>query len=192
MPEWYKGKRHPNPLMKPYKPLQNTKGREFMNTILFPRFAKRFKDGDVIINIGKHWFWDYSFFFNNFELRCDYQTTDNDATQLADIVDDITDTKIPENSADGVIYVGMSDIGVDNSKAIPNCFKILKPGGRFLVSFHCGGTSPLYKNGSFQGFLELLKDFVIDEIFVVYGDSHSEMYVGSDPLSYFAICRKPL
>ena len=191
MPKWYKGQRHLKLLMKPYDPLQNTKGREFMNTVLFPLFVKRFKDGDKIINIGKHWFWDYSFYFNNFQLRCDYQTTDIDPTQKSDIVDDIENTQLEENSADGVIYVGMSDIGVDNDKAIPNCYKILKSGGRFLVSFHAGGEQSLTTNGGFQAFLRLLKDFIIDDIYVVYGHPHSEIYVNGNPLSYFAIGRKP-
>ena len=65
----YKGHRDPR-LLAYLDPQKNTKGREYMNTIVIPRFAEFFKNDDLIYSIGQHVFWDYSYLFNNFEKRC--------------------------------------------------------------------------------------------------------------------------
>lgn len=190
--DFYKGHRDVRVLAY-LDPQKNTKGRHFMNTVVFPRFARFFKDGDLVYNIGQHVFWDYSVLFNNFEKRVNYLTTDNDPTQgNPDVIDDITDSKIESNSADGIIYVGMSDVVHDHPKAIENMYRILKPGGRLLFSFHGGGSGPL-KDTNLMGILDMLQKFIIDEMYFVYGPGGldwGEMYTNGDVDSHFIICRK--
>jgi SAM-dependent methyltransferase len=175
-------------------PQKNTKGREYMNTIVIPRFAKFFKNDDVIYNIGQHVFWDYSYLFNNFEKRCNYLTVDIDPTQgEPDVIDDITDSKIESESADGMIYVGMSDVVHDHPKAIEHIYRILKPGGRLLFSFHGGGQRYL-KDTNVMGILDMLKAFTVDEMYMVYGPGgldYGEMYTDGNLDSSFYIVRKP-
>lgn len=172
-------------LFHAYDPHTNTKGREYMNTVVIPHFATFFKDDDLVYNIGQHIFWDYSMIFNNMALRCNYLTTDTDPTQgEPDIIDDITQSKLESDTADGVMLVGMSDVVPDFNKALSEIHRILKPGGRLLVSFH-GVT--------LQGFIEKLKDYKIDELHFVYDPGQvgwTEMYSDGDINSYFAICRK--
>lgn len=173
-------------LFKAYDPHTNTKGREYMNTKIIPHFASFFKDGDKVINIGQHIFWDYSMVFNNMLLRCDYLTTDTDPTQgEPDIIDDITQSKLESDSADGMMLVGMSDVVAQFDKALSEIYRILKPGGRLLVSFH-GVTLP--------GFLEKLKQFKLDELHCVYDPGAvgwTDMYSDGLINSYFALVRKP-
>ena len=183
--DFYKGHRDKR-LLAYLDPQKNTKGRHFMNTVVIPRFAEFFKDGDIIYNIGQHVFWDYSYVFNNFEKRCNYLTIDIDPTQGNPyIIDDITDSKLEDNSADGIIYVGMSDVVRDHTKALANIYRILKPQGRLLFSFHGIGILQI---------LDMIKNFKMDEIYFVYGQGGldwGEMYTNGEIDSYFIICRKP-
>ena len=182
---FHKGHRD-NRLMAHLEPSGNTKGRHFMNSNVIPHFAEFFKDDDLIYNIGQHVFWDYSTIFNNFKLRANYLTTDIDMTQgTPDIQDDITQSKLESNSADGVMMVGMSDVVRDFKKALSEIYRILKPGGRLLMSYHGAGIVTI---------LDLVKDFKIDEMYFVYGPSGlgwTEMYSEEAIDSYFVICRKP-
>lgn len=190
---YYEGHRDKR-LFQAYDPKTNTKGREYMNTIVIPRFAEFFKDGDTIYNIGQHVFWDYSLLFNNFTKRCNYLTTDTDPTQGdPDVIDDIVDSKIESDTADGVIYVGMSDVVGNHPEAVKHMYRILKPGGRLLLSFHGGGTGPIL-NTNINGVLDLLKEFKIDELYFVYGPggvNFENMYDDGDVDSHFVIARKP-
>lgn len=182
---FHKGHRD-NRLMAHLEPSANTKGRDFMNSVVIPRFAEFFKDDDLIYNIGQHVFWDYSTIFNNFHLRANYLTTDTDPTQgTPDVIDDITDSKLASDSAEGVMYVGMSDVVRDHPKALEHIYRILKPGGRLLFSFHGVGMGTI---------IDLLKKFKIDEMYFVYGPSGlgwTERYSDGELDSYFVICRKP-
>ena len=123
-----------------------------------------------------------------------YLTVDNDPTQgNPDIIDDIADSKIESNTADGVVYVGMSDVVRDHPKAIEHMYRILKPGGRLLFSFHGGGQrSP--KETNMMAILDMLKEFVIDQMYFVYGPGgleYGEMYTDGTLDSSFYIARKP-
>jgi SAM-dependent methyltransferase len=191
--QYYDGHRDKR-LFKAYDPQTNTKGREFMNETILPRFARFFKDGDLVYNIGQHIFWDYSIFFNNFERRCNYLSTDIDPTQgNPDIIDDIMETKLEPDSAEGVVYVGMSDVIPNQQKAIDNIYKILKPGGRLLLSFHGGGHGPI-QNTNLIGVLDHIKAFKVDEMHFVYGPgglNYGEMYTDGNVDSHFIIARKP-
>ena len=186
-------------LFRAYDPHTNTKGREFMNTVIVPRFATFFKDGDLIYNIGQHQFWDYSILFNNMEKRCNYLTTDTEGEP--DIKDDITESKLESNSADGIVFVGMSTGdgvnmattdgsrvagGVPFMRALKQIYRILKPGGRVLISHH---------STALEAFLDMISDFKLDELYPLYqpgGTGWSSYYTDGVVDSYFAICRKPL
>jgi len=202
MATFYKGKRLPysktqnyqgGQMMKPYDPLINTKGRQYLNDELYPRFAKRFKDGDKIYFIGKHGFWDYSLFFNNFHLRTDFIVTDIESGMDPDLVDDITKTNIPENSADGVCFTGMWEImGGGTKSALENILKILKPGGSVIISKDAGyQRHRIEDDGTFNQMLIALKGFLIDEIHLIYGPPHTKRYTSGDVDSYLIIARKP-
>ena len=175
-------------MIKPYDTKKNTKGREFISKQLIPRFAKRFKTGDRVLFVGKHWFWDYSPFFSNTIIQCDYKTLDIRKDKEPDILDDITNSKVESNSFDGVMYVGMDNIGIDNAKAIEHIHRILKPGGRLFISLSAGGDRPLGSN--LLGNLEKVKAFVVDEICIVYGPEFTDVYTDGRPSAYFITCRK--
>jgi SAM-dependent methyltransferase len=202
MATFYPGKRLPysktqnyqgGQMMEPYDPLINTKGREYLNSVLYPRFAKRFKDGDTIYFIGKHGFWDYSLFFSNFELRTNFLITDNEPGMDPDIVDDIVETKLPDNSAEGVCFTGMWEImGGAMPKILGNIYRILKPGGSVIISKDAGYQRHKADDDiTFAQLLVTLNQYLIDEVHFVYGPPHTKMRSSGDIDSYLLIARKP-
>lgn len=184
------------PLMTKIEPASNTKGREIINREVMPRFSKLCKSGDKIYFIGKHRFWDYSGYFNNPALQCDFQTVDCQAGEGPDIVDNLLDTKLPPGSADGMVYIGMNDDIEKTEVALQNIYKTLKPGGRLLMDFAgVGDTRPGQRRFVLNDSLPLLKDFVIDEVSIIYGDiwdgGMKERYADGQPIAIFVTARKP-
>jgi len=181
---FHKGHRD-NRLMSHLDPSGNTKGRHLLNDRIIHRFAEFFKDDDLIYNIGQHIFWDYSTVFNNMKLRANYLTTDTDPTQgTPDIIDDITQSKLESSSADGVIFVGMSDVVPEFKKGLSEILRILKPGGKLLMSYHGVNLSQI---------IDLLNEFKIDEMYFVYEPGAlgwTQMYSDGSINSYFVICHK--
>lgn len=177
-----------------------SKGRAVLHGEVIPKFASFFKNGDKIIEVGKHIFWDYKPFFFNPNLLCDFVSIDIRAglcdqqtgEPLKYEIDNITQSCRPDSSVDGILYIGMHDNVSDPSAAFHEILRILKPGGRVLVAFPgagaaCGGE--LVAADEWQKFLT---GFILDEVHYVYGPENEERYADGKNTSILVIARKPL
>lgn len=153
-------------------------GRDFLNTKVMSQFGSKFTGGTVYW-IGKHLKWDYRPFFPEGVLK----TTDILPALQPDVVDDILNSTIPENSADGVAYIGMEQDINDTVRALDNIYRILKPGGRLLIGLTGIGSSGAGKTFEFRGGLDLLNRFFIEELYNVW-ENNQHMVA-------FVIARKP-
>lgn len=176
-----------------------SKGRAVLHNELLPKFAQFFKHGDIVIEVGKHVYWDYSSYFVNPVRMCDFISIDtnpdlrsqDDNSQLSYWVDDITNSKFGNGSVDGVLFIGMHDNINDPQKAYQEIYRILKPGGRVLVAFpgtgaRCGGTL----EGMFD-WPNYLEGFIIDDVHFVYSPENDERYEYGKNTSILVIARKP-
>lgn len=155
-------------------------GRDFLNTQVMSRFSRHFTGGTVYW-IGKHQRWDYRAFFPEGVLK----TTDINPSFGPDVIDDILDSKIPEGSADGVVYIGMDEDITDTEKALENIHRILKPGGRLLIGLTGVGDSG---NGKKFGFLEGIGLFTLDRFLI---EDVYNVWENNAHLVAFVIARKP-
>jgi len=116
-----------------------SEGRVFLNRELVPRFANRFKDGDKILFVGCHPYWDYSPFFNNPGKLCNYRTLDKHPgggnQPVPDFNLSIEDCHtIEDNWFDGIIMIGVYEYLDHPEKAFSEINRILKPDGKALIS----------------------------------------------------------
>lgn len=176
-----------------------SKGRAVLHGEIVPRFSKFFKNGDVIVEVGKHIFWDYKPFFFNPSLLCEFKTIDiqpglrDQQTQeeLLYEVDNILESKMTDNSVDGFLFIGMHD-GIDDAKkAYAEMLRILKPGGRTLIAFPgsgavCGGS--LVGQDEWQNFLT---GYIVDEVHYIYDPENDERYSDGKNTSILVLARKP-
>jgi SAM-dependent methyltransferase len=181
-------------MVMPYvEPAKNTKGREYINRVVLPRFAERFKDQDLVINVGKHRMWDYSPFFNRPDKFVDYKNLDIKEAEGPDIIDNILASKLPDNHCEGMIYVGM-DWDIDNNEqALKEIHRILKPGGLVAISLAAPGDTREGHTWTFHEALDMVKtEFLIDEIYIGYGPIQpgAPLYDEGDPIGWFFIARK--
>lgn len=178
--------------MSPVDPATNTKGREVLNREIIPYFAGMFKSGDRIYNIGKHRMWDYSPYFNNPSLQCEYITTDIAPGEEPDVVDDINQSRLESNSAEGIIFVGM-DWDIPNPRqALSEIRRILKSGGRVVTAFAGPGDTRGGTNYSIEDVVKLHEEFfTIDEMTMMYGEPAVGPRYDRGPLfATFVIARK--
>lgn len=175
-----------------------SKGRAVLHREVVPKFASFFKNGDNIVEVGKHIFWDYSPFFVNPNLLCNFLTIDTkpglldqqDQTPLTYSVDDICNSKLKDGWADGFLFIGMHDGISDPQAAYDEMHRILKPGGRILVAFpgtgaRCGGE--LVNQTEWYKFLN---KFQIDSVHYVYGPEDEQRYTEGKNTSILVIARK--
>lgn len=173
-------------------PESNTKGREYINRILIPRFAERFKDEDIVINVGKHERWDYMPFFNRPDKFVDYLNLDINKSVEPDIVDNITASALPDNYANGIIYVGMDWDVHDTESAMKEIHRILTPGGAVVVTLAAPGDTRGGRSYTLNDCLQALSAFLIDEIHITYGPIQpgAPLYSEDEPVAYSFIARK--
>lgn len=176
-----------------------SKGRAVLHREIVPKFANFFENGNKIVEVGKHIFWDYKpFFFNprrlcNFvsidtkEGLCDQQTN----KPLDYKIDNICKSKMEDNSVNGFLFIGMHDNISDPETAYEEMHRILKPGGRILIAFpgsgaKCGGR--LVNEGEWKKYIPM---FIIDEVHYVYAPENQERYTDERNTSILIIARKP-
>lgn len=177
----------------------SSKGRAVLHEELLPKFSKFFKREDVIVEVGKHIFWDYKPFFFNPNLLCNYKTIDiqpglldqQTSEPLEYEVDNIMQSKMESNTVDGFLFIGLHDNVGDPDKAYAEMLRILKPGGRIIVAFpgsgaQCGGE--LVGMDEWQKFL---KGYIIDEVHYIYDPENEERYTDGKNTSILVIARKP-
>lgn len=155
-------------MLRPYDPEINTRGREYANRILVPHFARFFKDGDSILNVGVHPLWDYSVFFNGPHKQCEYINVDvQDTNPLPDVKDDYAKSQYPDARFDGIILIGVYDslINCTAQQITDSTVRLLKPEGRVLVATTAGDQ------GSYNP-IQAWPQFVVDEVHYVWGDTH--------------------
>ena len=180
-------------LMKPIEPTDNTKGRELLNREIMPEYASYFKTGDKVYFIGKHRMWDYSAYFNNPALQCEFYTVDKVAAEKPDIVDDITQSRLESNSAEGVVFIGMDWDIPDPKQAFAEIRRILKPGGRIVSAFAGKGDTRGGTIYTLEQVMEYHKDYLVDEISFLYGSEafFTKRYEQGDIFVMCVIARKP-
>lgn len=176
-----------------------SKGRAVLHSEVLPHFASHFNNGDKIVEVGKHNFWDYKPYFVNAGLICDYITIDTKAgivdavTQqpLEYMVENLLNSRIEPSSLDGLLFIGMHDNISDPPKAYEEIYRLLKPGGRVLVAFpgsgaKCGGE--LVEPDQWRQFLT---KFIVDTVWYVYGPEDQERYGEDKNTSILVTARKP-
>lgn len=178
--------------MKYVEPASNTKGREYINRVLIPRFAERFKDQDIVVNVGKHRFWDYAPFFNRPDKFVEYINLDIAESEEPDIVDNITASKLEDGYADGILYVGMDWDVHDTETALKEILRILKPGGIVCATFAAPGDTRGGRVYKLDEVFRLFSEFLVDEMHITYGPIQPgvPLYDEGDPIAYSVIARK--
>lgn len=177
----------------------SSKGRAVLHRELLPKFARLFKRGDSIVEVGKHIFWDYKPFFVNPDLICEYKTIDmqsgllDQQTQepLEYDIDNIMESKMESNSVDGFLFIGVHDNVGNPEKAYGEMLRILKPGGRIVVAFpgsgaQCGGSLV-----GMDDWHKFLTGYIIDEVHYVYDPENEERYTDGKNTSILVMARKP-
>lgn len=181
--------------MQPVDPASDTKGREIINRKVMPSFASRFKDGDTVYCIGKHQRWDYTAFFNNPTKFVQYFTTDIAPGEEPDIVDDILHSQLKDESANGIVYVGMGWDVDKTDEALKQIMRILKPGGLVFIDYAAKGDTRGGRTFEFNEMMKITLDagFLIDEIYIAYDPIQPGIpwYTDGPAIAYFVIARKP-
>lgn len=176
-----------------------SKGRAVLHGEVVPKFASFFKNGDKIVEVGKHIFWDYQPFFFNPNLLCDFTSIDvkeglsdqQTGEPLKYTVGDITNSGMADNSVDGFLFIGMHDNIHNAPGAYSEMRRVLKPGGRLLVAFPGTGAAC---GGELVGMFEwasFLEGFIIDDVTYVYGPEDEQRYTDGKNTSILVIARKP-
>lgn len=176
-----------------------SKGRAVLHKEILPKFASFFKRGDVIVEVGKHIFWDYKPFFVNPHLICEFKSIDvqpdlkDQQTQepLDYEVDDITQSKMGDNTVDGFVFIGMHDNINNPEKAYAEMYRILKPGGRIIIAFPGSGAQCGGELVEMDGWQKFLKGYIIDEVQYVYDPENNERYSDGKNTSIIVLARKP-
>jgi SAM-dependent methyltransferase len=176
-----------------------SKGRAVLHRELLPKFAKFFKNGDKVVEVGKHIFWDYKPFFFNPDLLCDFVTIDikeglldqQDKTPLEYEIDNICKSKMEDNSVDGFLFIGMHDNIGDPKAAYGEMLRVLKPGGRLLVAFPGSGATCGGELVGFTDWANWLTGYIVDEVHFVYDPENPDRYTGGKNTAILAIARKP-
>ena len=146
-----------------------SKGRKALNTYIIPRFSGLFKNGDRILNIGRHLIWDYGLFFNNPKLMCYYQNLDSDVKNIGsgDIHGNIESCPVIEGgSYHGIMMIGVFEFIDKHESAFEEIYRILKSDGKLLVAFPGIGTD--YGSVTLTSWVDYLKKFRIDETYFYY------------------------
>ena len=150
-----------------------TPARTALNNQIIPDFAKQFKSGEILF-VGKDRKWDYSHLFPS----CSYKTLDIDPKIKPDIVADIEDSKLPDDSFDGVIMTGVWEYLKNSWLVIEEIYRILKPKGKVLI---CFPGSSYYedksKTLSLNGAIDKLFLFKITRINITYYKSSVPYYI---------------
>lgn len=177
-----------------------SKGRAVIHDEVMRKFVTHFKRGDIIVEVGKHIFWDYRPFFVNPNLICEFKSIDiqedlrdqQTGEPLDYEIDNITNSNMDSNSVDGFLFVGMHDNIHNSELAYKEMLRILKPGGRVLIAFpgtgaQCGGQLV----GMFD-WAKYLDGYIIDDVTYVYDPEDEVRYSDGKNTSIIVVARKPV
>jgi SAM-dependent methyltransferase len=162
-----------------------SKGRNYLNRTLLSYFSQFFPEGSIIREAGKHKQHHYRVYFP----ECDYRSIDLLIDADIDIIDNLENLSIADNTIDGWLFVGMHDVLKHPEKAMQEILRTLKPGGRVLA----GLSGPGYQNMQFgiKDIPEFMSGFIIDEIRCFYAPENNTLYTDEPMTVAFVIGRKP-
>jgi len=136
--------------------------RNIFDNQIIPVFRSYLKEGDNILDIGKSND-DLSTYYKNMFPNMIYKTSDIEGAKNPDITDDMENTKIPENSFDGIICFGVWEMcNYSPFDLYKGMMKILKTNGYFLFGIKLTGYPVEWNYDWFRftpnGAKRLLKD----------------------------------
>jgi SAM-dependent methyltransferase len=174
-----------------------SKGRAVLHGEIIPKFAKRFNNGDLVINIGTHRFWDYEPYFVNPGLLCDYhsidivEVRDQLTGEIRGEIGNVYEIQYDNGTVDGFLFIGMHDNIAEQKRAYESMLEELKPGGLILIAFpgsgaKCGGE--LVGMDEWQSFLT---GYIVDDVHYVYDPENQDRYTDGKNTSIIVVARKP-
>ena len=117
----------------------------------------------------------------------DYKTLDNLERVKPDIVADICDTKLPGNDWDLIILSQTLEHIFDFRPAIPECFRLLKPGGHLIVD--CPWINPYHGLSAYDDYWRISHK-AMEKLLSAAGFEYDEVFLWKDILT-IALARKP-
>jgi len=166
---------------------QTTNGRLFLNKELIPKWAYRCPDGEDVLWVGIHKYWDYSVFYNSPAKLCNFYTIDilaEDESQPApDYQRNIEESGLEDNRFAQIVMIGVTEYLHHPEMAYEEIYRILKPGGIFIVSYMGKDDGTPNKFVEKEDIFKILKAFKIREIYLSYER-------GEEPSSIIVVCEK--
>ncbi len=158
--------------------------RQMYNTVILPKFIDSgLKPRMLVIDVGKpDEGWGYKSLFEDMI----YLTLDKKAELCPDIIDDMENTVLEDNTVDALICMGIWEQCFDPAKMADSVKKIVKIGGYVLFGIMALGYPEIqeedYQRFTVMGAKRLVSDFKICEL---------SLAKRGDMVSYvFAICQK--
>lgn len=122
-------------------------GRTFLNTKLLPRLADELGDSSRVLFVGVHKRWDYKPLFHNPKNLCRFETLDKlpggGDQPVPDYHMSIENCEgIKDNTFDLIVMIGVYEFLDHKEDAFSEINRILKPGGRAMISVPGKGYYP--------------------------------------------------
>lgn len=174
-----------------------SKGRAVLHKEILPKFAKYYQNGDLIVNIGTHRFWDYDSYFVNPDLLCEYhsydihEVRDQITNEIKGEIGSVYELPQEDKSIDGLLFIGMHDNISDPMEAYRCILNKLKPGGRLLVAFPGSGAKCGGELVGMDSWNKFLNGYIIDEVHYVYDPEDQERYTDGKNTAILVIARRP-
>lgn len=168
----------PKDRLRPYEKYENfgnvSGGRLFLNKELLPRLAMRTKDGDDILFVGCHKYWDYSPFWNNPARLCNFFTMDTnpggedypvpDYNMSIETCDEMESDRFQQ-----IIMIGVFEyLDHFDDLAVKQIHRMLKPGGQAIFAFTGKGEYDDNRGMADADVYERLKPLRVIENYSIY------------------------
>jgi SAM-dependent methyltransferase len=175
--------------LQQYKDFSNiSKGREFLNKELLPKYAFRCPDGSDVLFVGCHKYWDYRPFWDNPAKLCTLYTIDPNPGGVDYPVPDYnlsieTCDSLESNRFQQIIMIGVFEYLDHPDQAYAQINRMLKPGGVAIIAFTGKGEYPDNRGMDKAEVYELIRPLRVIEEYCMYQD-------GGEPNSVIVVAEK--